>query len=608
MDELQGSEPGPSPGGAPCSAVANQDAAEVCASHQVLATCDSRRQPATEKKKKCLFTRRIKTSVCLRFENDDLISTDIVVLSFIGGCSISSLAVAPVLHWLLLQFFIDCCSSPSLAVAPVLHWLLLQSLIGCCSSSSLAVAPVLHWLLLQSFINCCSSPSLAVAPVFHWLLLQSFIGCCSSPLAVAPVFHWLLLQSFIGCCSSFSLAVAPVLHWLLLQFFIGCCSSPSLTTTVNAPVLYWLLLQFFIGCCSSSSLFVAPVFNWLLLQFFIDCCSSPSLTVAPVLYWLLLQSFIGCCSSPSLAVAPVLHWLSSLTVAPVLHWLFIQSFIGCCSSPSLAVAPVLHWLLLQFFIGCCSSPSLAVAPVFHWLLLQSFIGCCSSLTSDQVGRVLVLVFPYRFVIGRNSSKAGLTNCDPIEAETAWYTNWRHFRGSSHDHSVKLTKCLREVNMEQCRNARTGKTGEPRENPPTSGIVRNEIHLQKSGMPDRGLNPVRLGKAEKHYPSPPLPLSITQLTGIWPRQGRESLPLPSNHISITSTDCISGRGKVENHYPSPPQPHLHHSTDCSSGRGKEEKHYPPPLNHISITLLTAIWPRQGRETLPLPSSSTSPSPN
>ncbi|KAJ8866896.1 hypothetical protein PR048_032758 [Dryococelus australis] len=38
----------------------------------------------------------------------------------------------------------------------------------------------------------------------------------------------------------------------------------------------------------------------------------------------------------------------------------------------------------------------------------------------------------------------------------------------------------------------GGTGDPRENPPTSGITRHNSHLRKSGMTRLGMNPVRLG--------------------------------------------------------------------------------------------------------------------
>ncbi|KAJ8877771.1 hypothetical protein PR048_022227 [Dryococelus australis] len=39
--------------------------------------------------------------------------------------------------------------------------------------------------------------------------------------------------------------------------------------------------------------------------------------------------------------------------------------------------------------------------------------------------------------------------------------------------------LNEVNLEQRRNEGVGNTGDPRENPPTNGIVRHDSHLQKS---------------------------------------------------------------------------------------------------------------------------------
>ncbi|KAJ8881589.1 hypothetical protein PR048_018074 [Dryococelus australis] len=50
----------------------------------------------------------------------------------------------------------------------------------------------------------------------------------------------------------------------------------------------------------------------------------------------------------------------------------------------------------------------------------------------------------------------------------------------------------EVNVEWRRNERVGETGDPRDDPPTNGIVRNDSHLRKSGDPAGKLNPVRLG--------------------------------------------------------------------------------------------------------------------
>ncbi|KAJ8866082.1 hypothetical protein PR048_033606 [Dryococelus australis] len=43
----------------------------------------------------------------------------------------------------------------------------------------------------------------------------------------------------------------------------------------------------------------------------------------------------------------------------------------------------------------------------------------------------------------------------------------------------------EVSMEQCRNERARKTGYPRENPPTNGIVRHDSHMRKSGLTHAG---------------------------------------------------------------------------------------------------------------------------
>ncbi|KAJ8869105.1 hypothetical protein PR048_030669 [Dryococelus australis] len=50
----------------------------------------------------------------------------------------------------------------------------------------------------------------------------------------------------------------------------------------------------------------------------------------------------------------------------------------------------------------------------------------------------------------------------------------------------------EVSTEQCWNARAGETGAPREDPPTSCIVRHDPHMRKSGgRPRRESNPDRL---------------------------------------------------------------------------------------------------------------------
>ncbi|KAJ8871636.1 hypothetical protein PR048_027963 [Dryococelus australis] len=50
--------------------------------------------------------------------------------------------------------------------------------------------------------------------------------------------------------------------------------------------------------------------------------------------------------------------------------------------------------------------------------------------------------------------------------------------------ANMSQC--EVNMEQRRNVRAGETGQPRENPPTNGIVRHDSHLRKSGINRPGI--------------------------------------------------------------------------------------------------------------------------
>ncbi|KAJ8895350.1 hypothetical protein PR048_000682 [Dryococelus australis] len=57
----------------------------------------------------------------------------------------------------------------------------------------------------------------------------------------------------------------------------------------------------------------------------------------------------------------------------------------------------------------------------------------------------------------------------------------------------LQQSFRELRrMERCRNERAGETGDPRENPPTNGVVRHDFDA-KIRWPGRGLNPDRLGR-------------------------------------------------------------------------------------------------------------------
>ncbi|KAJ8874826.1 hypothetical protein PR048_022715 [Dryococelus australis] len=54
-------------------------------------------------------------------------------------------------------------------------------------------------------------------------------------------------------------------------------------------------------------------------------------------------------------------------------------------------------------------------------------------------------------------------------------------------------------LEQRRNARTGETGDPLENPPTSGIVRHDSHLRKSGSdPASGIEPLYRNETPRRF--------------------------------------------------------------------------------------------------------------
>ncbi|KAJ8869703.1 hypothetical protein PR048_028698 [Dryococelus australis] len=59
----------------------------------------------------------------------------------------------------------------------------------------------------------------------------------------------------------------------------------------------------------------------------------------------------------------------------------------------------------------------------------------------------------------------------------------------------------EVNMEQRRNERAGETGDPPENPPTSGIVRHDSHIVQSKWEDN----VQKTSTRRASPESPLPL-------------------------------------------------------------------------------------------------------
>ncbi|KAJ8867471.1 hypothetical protein PR048_031273 [Dryococelus australis] len=81
-------------------------------------------------------------------------------------------------------------------------------------------------------------------------------------------------------------------------------------------------------------------------------------------------------------------------------------------------------------------------------------------------------------------------------------DWRD--SCQHDHAALATT----VRIEQRRNARTGETGDPRENPPTIGIVAARFpHAKIRGPPRRELNPVR-PPLHHHGPNSGCALNLT----------------------------------------------------------------------------------------------------
>ncbi|KAJ8873748.1 hypothetical protein PR048_024582 [Dryococelus australis] len=83
------------------------------------------------------------------------------------------------------------------------------------------------------------------------------------------------------------------------------------------------------------------------------------------------------------------------------------------------------------------------------------------------------LFPCKFAIGSESSRAYLINCDPIANSTSVYT---------------CLTSISEMSMKQYTNERAGKTGDSQEIPPTSCIVRHDSRLPKSGVNRPGVKP------------------------------------------------------------------------------------------------------------------------
>ncbi|KAJ8869189.1 hypothetical protein PR048_030759 [Dryococelus australis] len=86
----------------------------------------------------------------------------------------------------------------------------------------------------------------------------------------------------------------------------------------------------------------------------------------------------------------------------------------------------------------------------------------------------------------------------------------------------------EKSMEQRRNARVGGTGDPRENPPTSGIVQHGSHIRKSGSGPAGVEPGshwwEAGSLTVQSPRPPAEIVLVRDTfyGRCKMRGEEGL--------------------------------------------------------------------------------------
>ncbi|KAJ8898324.1 hypothetical protein PR048_003684 [Dryococelus australis] len=82
-------------------------------------------------------------------------------------------------------------------------------------------------------------------------------------------------------------------------------------------------------------------------------------------------------------------------------------------------------------------------------------------------------------------------------ECVWKLNVMYSTDDNLKIKKKYCESMRviEASMQQRRNERAGETGDTRENSPTSGIVRHDSHVRKSGGdPAGGLSPVRIGGA------------------------------------------------------------------------------------------------------------------
>ncbi|KAJ8875400.1 hypothetical protein PR048_023295 [Dryococelus australis] len=69
-------------------------------------------------------------------------------------------------------------------------------------------------------------------------------------------------------------------------------------------------------------------------------------------------------------------------------------------------------------------------------------------------------------------------CENPEKLKTIKNSYKEYRVSEEIWTALNIEVLIEVSMEQRRNEEPGETGDPRENPPTNGIIRHDSYMQK----------------------------------------------------------------------------------------------------------------------------------
>ncbi|KAJ8895757.1 hypothetical protein PR048_001095 [Dryococelus australis] len=170
----------------------------------------------------------------------------------------------------------------------------------------------------------------------------------------------------------------------------------------------------------------------------------------------------------------------------------------------------------------------------------------------------------------------------------------------------------EVGMERSRNEMVGEMGDPRENPPTNGIVQQDSHLRKSGeqanrsatmaprqsrriqihIPLTGLKPEKVGEVTKDGASCSRKLD-------WRRNEKESAMAFVKDSSYHLTGVISeNHGKPKSRWPdtesNPAPPKLRVQTGLLA-----TSQQPTPIRHVYGSLMPVAGPQNNDPSLVLP---------